>query len=181
MEKANMNFFNFKGMLITLCIMGVTCFALLAPGFTYGQYGMGLISDEEEDATEEGLEYEDSSPEYFIGYADVLEISVWRNTELSKVVIVRPDGMISLPLIGDIMANGKTPNDLRQDIMQQLKEYQEAVTVSVIVNTVNSYKIFLLGEVMRPGEFTLTRGTTLIQAIALAGGLISLLQRTKLS
>lgn len=107
---------------------------------------------------------------YTIGPADVLEILVWRNDSLSKVVIVRPDGMITLPLMGDFMAAGKTPLELRADIIESLTEYQEVPEVSVIVKEINSYVIYILGEVMRPGQYNLTRDTSLLQAITLSGG-----------
>jgi polysaccharide export outer membrane protein len=109
-------------------------------------------------------------PPYLIGPEDVLEISVWKNAELSKIVIVRPDGVISLPLIGDVKAAGLTPSQLREQIIERLREYQETVVVSVIVQEVNSYRIFILGEVNRPGPYLLKTRTTLLQAIALAGG-----------
>lgn len=116
---------------------------------------------------------ESSSPDvqaYLIGPEDVLEISVWKNADLSRTVIVRPDGMISLPLIGDVRAAGRTPEQLRDEIVNRLKEYQETVVASVIVQTVNSYKVFIVGEVKAPGEYSLKRKTSILQAIAMAGG-----------
>lgn len=110
------------------------------------------------------------SPDYVIGIEDVLEISVWKNPDLSKTVMVRPDGMISLPLVGDLKAAGQTPAQLRDALNEVLKEYQETVVTSVIVQEVNSYRIFILGEVMSPGTYTMTRRMSVIQAIALAGG-----------
>ncbi len=107
---------------------------------------------------------------YLIGPEDVLEISVWKNADLSRTVVVRPDGMISLPLIGDIRAAGRTPEQLRDEIVNRLKEYQETVVASVIVQTVNSYKVFIVGEVKAPGEYSLKRKTSILQAIAMAGG-----------
>lgn len=108
---------------------------------------------------------------YLIGSEDVLDISVWKNPALSKVVAVRPDGGISLPLIGDIQASGLTAVQLKEAISDQLKPYyKETPEVSVIVQEVNSH-IFILGEVMRPGRYVVKSGTTVIQAIALAGGL----------
>ena len=89
---------------------------------------------------------------YFIGPEDILEISVWKNAELSKVVTVRPDGFISLPLIGDVQAAGLTPDQLRMEIVHALKEYQETVVVSVIVQNVLSYNIFIIGEVVNQGS-----------------------------
>ena len=110
------------------------------------------------------------SPDYVIGIEDVIEISVWKNPDISKTVMVRPDGMISLPLVGDIKAAGLTPLQLRDTLNEALKEYQETVVTSVIVQEVNSYRIFIMGEVMSPGTYTMTRRMSVIQAIALAGG-----------
>lgn len=110
------------------------------------------------------------SPDYVIGIEDVLEISVWKNPDVSKTVMVRPDGMISLPLVGDVKAAGLTPAQLRDALTAALSEYQETVVTSVIVQEVNSYRIFILGEVMSPGTYTMTRRMSVIQAIALAGG-----------
>jgi polysaccharide export outer membrane protein len=107
---------------------------------------------------------------YVIGPEDVLDISVWKNPDLSRSVTVRPDGRISLPLIGDVTAAGLTPGALRRSITKKLQEYQETVVVSVIVNEVNSYRIFILGEVARPGTYLMKRRTTVLQAIAIAGG-----------
>lgn len=117
-----------------------------------------------------GAEAARKDPEYVIGPEDVLEISVWKNEDLSKVVTVRPDGKISLPLIGDVTAKGLTPTELTDAIVVKLKEYQKTVVVSVIVNGINSYKIFVFGDVNTPGAYTLKRRTTLLQAIAMAGG-----------
>jgi polysaccharide export outer membrane protein len=117
---------------------------------------------------------------YLVGPEDVLEISVWKNAELSKIVIVRPDGMISLPLIGDVKAAGLTPSQLRIAIIERLKEYQETVVVSVIVQEVNSYRIFILGEVNAPGLYLLKTRTSLLQAIALAGGFNQFASKNKI-
>jgi polysaccharide biosynthesis/export protein len=114
---------------------------------------------------------EDLSPAYLIGPEDVLEILVWKNQTLSKVVTVRPDGKISLPLIGDIDASGRTADQLKEEISEKLKPYyREFPEVSVIVQQVNSH-IYILGEVQRPGRYIIKSGTTVVQAIALAGGL----------
>jgi len=109
-------------------------------------------------------------PGYLIGPEDILEISVWKNPDLSKVVTVRPDGRITLPLVGDVMASGRTPDQLRDRIVEKIKEYQDNVVVSVILQEINSYKIFMLGAIARPGSYVMKRKTTLLQAIALAGG-----------
>ncbi len=107
---------------------------------------------------------------YTVGPEDVLMISVWKNKDLSGEVIVRPDGMITLPLIGDVIAAGKTPSELREMITNMLLEFQRSVVVSVIAKQINSYRIFILGEVKTPGPYTLKRKTYLLQAIAMAGG-----------
>lgn len=118
--------------------------------------------------------------DYLIGSEDVLEISVWKNTDLSKVVIVRPDGKISLPLIGDVQATGLTPAQLHDEIVAKLKEYQETATVSVIVQNVNSYKAFIIGEVKTPGIYILKTKTTILQALSMAGGFTQFASKNKI-
>jgi polysaccharide export outer membrane protein len=118
--------------------------------------------------------------DYIIGPEDVLEITVWRNQDLSKVVAVRPDGRISLPLIGDATAVGRTPAQLTEEISAKLKEYKENPQVSIVVKEVNSYSIFVLGEVTRPGRYPLKSKTTLLQGITIAGGFTEKAARNKL-
>lgn len=118
--------------------------------------------------------------DYLIGPEDVLEISIWKNVELSKVVTVRPDGKISLPLIGDVQAAGLTPNQLRDAIVGRLKEYQETAVASVIVQGVNSYRIFIVGEVRTPGTYILKTRTSVLQAISLAGGFTQFASKNKI-
>ena len=120
------------------------------------------------------------NPDYQIGAEDVLEISVWKNADLSKIVNVRPDGKISLPLIGEVHAAGLTPNQLRDAIVQKLKEYQEMSIVSVVVQSVNSYKIFIVGEVQAPGVYQLKSRTSILQALAMAGGLTRFASKNKI-
>lgn len=109
--------------------------------------------------------------DYIIGPEDILEISVWRNPDLSREVMVRPDGRISLPLIGDVKAVGLTTSELRDDIKEQLKAYKENPTVAIVVRAVNSYYFYTQGAVGNTGKIPLLSRTTLIQAITLAGGL----------
>ena len=120
------------------------------------------------------------TPEYYIGPEDVLEVIVWHNADLSKVVIVRPDGRISLPLLGDIDAIGLTPVQLTANIVSKLKQYKETPTVSVILQQVNSYGIYVLGEVAKPGRYFLKSKTTLLQAITGAGGFEPTAARNKI-
>jgi polysaccharide biosynthesis/export protein len=118
--------------------------------------------------------------DYFIGPEDVLDITVWKNADLSKQVTVRPDGRISLPLIGDITAVGKTAAQLSGDISVKLKEYKENPSISIIVKEVNSYAIFVLGEVVKPGKYPLKSKTTLLQAITIASGFTPMAARNKI-
>jgi len=112
-----------------------------------------------------------TSEEYLIGAEDIVEVMVWKNADLSRVVNVRPDGKISLPLIGDVKAAGRTSVQLQEEITDRLKSYyKELPPVSVIVQQVNSYAIYVLGEVRSPGKYVVKSGTTFLQAIALAGG-----------
>ena len=120
------------------------------------------------------------TPEYFIGPEDVLTITVWRNADLSREVTVRPDGRISLPLIGDITAVGKTPAQLSEDISTKLKEYKENPQVSIVIKEVNSYAIYVLGEVAKPGKYPLRSKTTLLQGITIASGFTQTAARNKM-
>ena len=120
------------------------------------------------------------TPDYIIGPEDVLEITVWRNADLSRAVSVRPDGRISLPLIGDVVAVGRTPVQLAEAISTRLKEYKENPQVSIMVQQVNSYAIYILGEVKSPGKYPLKSKTTLLQAITIASGFSQLAARSKI-
>ena len=108
---------------------------------------------------------------YVIGPADVIQISVWKEADLSTSLPVRPDGKISMPLLRDIPAAGFTPNQLAADISERLKKLIQDPHVSVLVTAVNSQRVFLLGEVARPGPVNLTADMTVLQALSSAGGL----------
>lgn len=114
---------------------------------------------------------EDPPNAYAIGIGDVLEITVWKNPELSTTVPVRPDGRISVPLLNDVQAAGMTPLALRQTLTEGFKEYVTAPGVSVVVKEIHSRKVFVTGEVATPGAYDLQPRTKLMQALALAGGL----------
>jgi polysaccharide biosynthesis/export protein len=111
------------------------------------------------------------SDEYRIGPQDILEISVWKNPDISRTVVVRPDGMISLPLLNDIQVGGLTAMQLRKVLGQRLAEYIAAPEVSVIVVEPRSAKVLVVGEVQRPGNLELQRPMTVLEALFLAGGL----------
>ena len=108
---------------------------------------------------------------YVIGADDSLQITVWQEPSLSGTFPVRPDGMISLVLVGDIPAAGLTPMHLAHDITVKLKKFIQDPVVSVVVAAVNSQRIFLVGEVLKAGPIMLSPGMTPLQAIAQAGGL----------
>lgn len=111
------------------------------------------------------------SSTYMIGPADVLQITVWKEQNFSGSVTVRPDGMISLPLVGDVAAAGMTPMRLGSNLATRLKKYINDPLVTVTVAGVNSKRIFLLGEVQHIGPLSLVQGMTPLQAISAAGGL----------
>src|SRR5687768_9405613 len=108
----------------------------------------------------EGFDYTKFGPppnEIVLGVGDILEINVWEQKDLSSETTIRPDGTITMPLVGDLKARGKTPSQLREDIKTALQKFlkQEAGNeVTVKVKTFNSYKFTVLGEVSRPGVFT---------------------------
>jgi polysaccharide export outer membrane protein len=107
---------------------------------------------------------------YVIGPEDVLTIDVWNEKELSGPVPVRPDGKISVPLLNDVQAAGLTPMQLMSSLTEKLKKYVADPTVTVTVTTVNSRKVYILGEVTRPGAFALVPDMTVLQALTTAGG-----------
>jgi len=107
---------------------------------------------------------------YIIGAEDQLNINVWKEPEVSRTVPVRPDGMISLPLLGDIKAVGYTPLQLQDQITTQLKKFISDPQVTVIVTEVHSLTFNVVGEVQKPGYYPLTRRMTVLDAIALSGG-----------
>lgn len=118
-----------------------------------------------------GFAAEKVSPSFNLGPGDVLAISVWRDEELNRQVLVRPDGMISFPLIGDIVAAGKTVDELRQEIEEKIVEYVPDTKVTVMLIELASPKVFVVGQVNQPGMFIMTGDTTVMQALAWAGGL----------
>lgn len=111
-----------------------------------------------------------TTPQYVIGVEDVLAISVWKDQELTKSLPVRPDGFITMPLIGDILANGRTTGEVRNEITNRLLQFMNSPVVTVTVQEIRSRKINVVGEIMKPGSFPLSNSMTVIDAIALAGG-----------
>ncbi len=132
--------------------------------FLLALFGCGGLPSEIE------KEINHSPQDFILGPEDVLEVTVWRNEDLSRVVVVRPDGMVSLPLIGEVQARGLTTDELAERLTTNFRQFKENPLVSVGMKEVNSYNIYVLGEVTKPGKYQLKAYTTVLQAIALAGG-----------
>jgi len=110
-------------------------------------------------------------PNYKIGPQDVLDISVWKEPELTRALPVRPDGKVSIPLLNDVQAAGLTPTQLASKITEELKKFVTDPQVTVIVTQINSQRVYILGEVGRAGAYPLLPQMTVLQAISSAGGL----------
>lgn len=122
-------------------------------------------------SAEHELKTESGKSAYQVQPGDLLEIFVWKEKDLQREVIVRPDGGLSFPLIGDMQVAGKTVSDIRDELTKQLREYVSNPTVSVSVKQAQGYKIYVMGQVNRPGEFTAVRPVDVVQALSMAGGL----------
>src|SRR3989304_2245177 len=105
---------------------------------------------------------------YFVGPEDVLEISVWKEKDLSREVLVRPDGKLSFPLVGEIEAANHTPLEIQEEINKRLKKYIPDPVITVLVTKVNAYKIYIIGQVNKPGQYMMGRYLDVMQALALA-------------
>ena len=110
-------------------------------------------------------------PGYRLGAEDVLLVSVWKDEQLTREVVVRPDGMFSFPLVGDIQAENQTVEDIRGELVKRITKYIPNPNVSVSVTKVASYKVYVVGRVNKPGEYVIGHYTDVLQALSLAGGL----------
>ena len=110
-------------------------------------------------------------PGYRLGAEDVMLVSVWKDEHLTKEVVVRPDGMFSFPLVGDIQAEDCTVEEVRAELVKRLTKYIPNPNVSVAVTKVLSYKVYVVGRVNKPGEYVIGHYTDVLQALSLAGGL----------
>jgi len=122
----------------------------------------------------------DPADTYVIGASDVLAVTVWKETNLSGSLLVRPDGMISMPLIGDVLASGATPNQLKGQIAEKLKKFVQDPNVSVVVSQIHSKNVYLMGEVGKKGPIEMTAGMTLLEAIGSGGGLTEFANKKKI-
>jgi polysaccharide export outer membrane protein len=109
--------------------------------------------------------------DYIIGSEDILAVNIWKEPEISRTVPVRPDGKITLPLVGDIQASGLTPRKLQDNIATGLRSYVSTPEVTVIVQEAKSLKFNIVGEIARPGSYPLSQPMTVLDAIAVGGGL----------
>ena len=147
-----------------LVLMLVVVSLWLGVGISYAQ----VASEAESRAEKTALIV---TEDYIIGPEDILEISVWKNQDLSREVFVRPDGRITLPLIGDVKVVGRTTQELKDELTQKLSAYKENPTIAIVVRAVNSYYYYIQGAINKSGKLSLLSRTTLVQAITLAGGL----------
>jgi polysaccharide export outer membrane protein len=157
---------NRKKFLIVVCL---SLTALLTACIKYASQPPSPESHSIEEKISQGTSSIGTS-DFLLGPEDVLDVLVWKNQDLSRTVAIRPDGKISLPLIGDVQAAGVTTSQLRDSIKQHLKEYKETPEVSVILKEINSLSVFIMGEVVKPGKLQLRTEATLLQAITLSGG-----------
>ena len=123
---------------------------------------------------------EKSGDDYIIGPGDTLDISLWRDDALTKQVVVLTDGKISFPLIGEVAAAGRTVAAVKEDMVERLKEYVPEPVLTVEVKQVNSMIIYVTGRVNNPGRYPVNTRVTVLQALAIAGGLNPFAKRSKI-
>jgi polysaccharide export outer membrane protein len=152
--------------------------ALAIPGFAQGQNPRESSATTQTASAKPAAERPEGvnppvkvGKDYVIGADDVLDVSVWKEQELTRTLQVRPDGKISMPLLGDVQAAGLTPGQLGQSVSEKLKKYLTAPQVTVILTQINSQRVYITGEVTRPGAYPVLPGMTILQAITSAGGL----------
>ncbi len=152
-------------MLAVLLMVFVAPWAALAQGGQGGEANEG-VSD---------------SPAYVIQPNDLLEIVVWGEPDISRTVLVRPDGRISLPLVQDIQASELTPVELKEQMENRLKEYVDSPNVTVIIQAIQSYKVYVIGKIQNPGGIVVEKPITVLQALTLAGGFQEYADESKIS
>ncbi len=120
------------------------------------------------------------SGDYLIGAGDLIEVVVWKNPEVSGEFRIRPDGKFSMPLIGDVLAEGMTTDTISMQVEKKLKLFIDSPFVSTIVRETTSNRIYILGEVARPGAYPIDSSLSVLQALALAGGFTEFADRGRL-
>ncbi|MBN2374627.1 polysaccharide biosynthesis/export family protein, partial [bacterium] len=129
-----------------------------------------ILDEEESIDSNDNRNRRKEASTYLIGPEDVLNISVWGNKDLNHQVFVRPDGKISFPLIGDVLAMGRSPEDIREEITRKLNPFVPDAVVTLMVVSINSFKIYIIGNTARQGEFVVGRKINVLQALSMAGG-----------
>ena len=119
-------------------------------------------------------------PQFRIGPEDVIQVTVWNNEALSRIVPVRPDGMISLPLLNDVPVAGLTPAELKDVLARRLAEFVASPEVAVIVTEVHSLKVSVIGEVAHPGRYEFRSHATVVDVLAMAGGFTEFASRSRI-
>ena len=162
-------------------VISTACLSLLLAGAGYAQTPVGTTGTS---TTTTAAPAGDTSAaastanDYRLAAGDKLRIEVYKDAQLSQALQVRPDGKVTLPLVGDVVAAGRTPTELRDAISSALTEYMEKPTVTVIVTETMPQMVFVTGEVNKPGQFTLGGGPmNILQALAMAGGLTDFANR----
>lgn len=149
----------------TIALLGIALFAAGLPAQSKDNAGSASATNKPADVPQSAA----SSSDYVIGADDMLNISVWKESELTENVPVRPDGKISMPLLNDVQAAGLTPLQLRDSITEKLKKYIADPRVTVVVTAMNSRRIFVTGEVVHSGPMNLLPHMTMLQALSQAG------------
>jgi polysaccharide export outer membrane protein len=145
--------------------MGHAAIGLLVLAMAIGTIGCSGIAEEII------AETKNTTNEFLLGPEDVIDIIVWRSDDLTqKDVVVRPDGKIAMPLVGEIEASRRTAKELAAEIAERLKEYKGNPTVYVKLKEANSYHVYVLGDVAKPGKYQVKSQVTVLQAISMAGG-----------
>ncbi len=153
------NFLNISSKILLVCLL----------------FSMTIVGDAIAAEDEDSL-----IPDFIIGPGDVLEISHWQNAQLTKQLVVLPDGKFSFPLIGEIVAGGKTVKQLKAELEERISRYVPDPVLSVVVLQVNGFSIYVIGKVNRPSVYALNSNVNVLQALAMAGGLNSFAKKGKI-
>lgn len=146
--------------------MRVTCLVMTALGLVASLGGRALARDAETKSAAGGP----AAPAYTIGLGDSLRVAVWKEPELTLDVAVRPDGMITMPLLGDVAAAGRSPGQLASTLTAELQQLVENPRVTVSVTQATVAHVYVVGQMLRPGEFPMSGRMTVLKVLALAGG-----------
>ncbi|MDH5738781.1 MAG: polysaccharide biosynthesis/export family protein [Nitrospira sp.] len=153
---------------------------VMASGFMVFVTVSGITGVRESQAAEAVSHESGKNGSFRLGAGDVLNVFVWKNKEMSAIVTVRPDGMITYPLVGEIDVNGLTINEVEERLNKQLKRQIQDPQVTVLLQATHSFRVYVLGEVLQPGVFELKGPVTIVQALAMARGLTTFASKSKI-